>query len=379
MENEFENEFSSDFESDFENPSDNNIVTNDANENIPKPGNENTSNDNSINIPNAGSENVSDNDDENTPNGDNKNVIDNGKKTGLILAGGGAKGAYQVGVLKALKEAGLLDDVGYVSGDSIGAINAMLFCHNDIDFMYKVWENINMPEVFEPEMDLFSENPNLFSRNQVTDMMNKFISEDVVRNLPYTVFAGVSRVENGEYYPEYMKLNGHTKKEMIDILLASSAMPVVYESVNINGKEYLDGGLTDNEPLKPLYDMGIRRFIIIGLNHARQFPAHKYPGAECFVIYPSHDLGDLFSGTMNYKTEAKHFRQQLGYKDGQLAIKTVFEKDPIYISLINEINRTNYLEIKNNMKVETAQRELGASIDKHMEYFNQIADKYKDY
>jgi NTE family protein len=82
---------------------------------------------------------------------------------------------------------------------------------------------------------------------------------------------------------------------------------------------------------------------------------------------------------MNYKTEAKHFRQQLGYKDGQLAIKTVFEKDPIYISLINEINRTNYLEIKNNMKVETAQRELGASIDKHMEYFNQIADKYKDY
>ena len=229
MENEFENEFSSDFESDFENPSDDkNTVTND---------------------------------DKNAPNGDNKNVIDNGKKTGLILAGGGAKGAYQVGVLKALKEAGLLDDVGYVSGDSIGAINAMLFCHNDIDFMYKVWENINMPEVFEPEMDLFSDNPNLFSRNQVTDMINKFISEDVVRNLPYTVFAGVSRVENGEYYPEYMKLNGHTKKEMIDILLASSAMPVVYESVNINGKEYLDGGLTDNEPLKPLINRQTTCFI----------------------------------------------------------------------------------------------------------------------
>ena len=267
-------------------------------------------------------------------------VFDASKATGLVLSGGGAKGAYQVGVLKALGEAGLLDDVKYISGDSIGAINAMLYCLGDSDFMYDVWEKINMPEVFEFDPDLFSDNPQLFSRDKVKSMMN-----------------------------DYLK----------DILLASSAMPVIYEAVKINGKEYLDGGLTDNEPIKPLYDLGVRRFIIIGLDNNKIFEHYKYPGAECYAIYPSHDLGDLFSGTLNYITNAKHFRELLGEKDGKLAVKTHFEKDPTYISLRNEINRTNYLEIKNTLKVETAQRELGASINKHMDYFNKIYDKYKDF
>lgn len=306
-------------------------------------------------------------------------VFDPSKATGLVLSGGGAKGAYQVGVLKALGEAGLLDDVRYISGDSIGAINAMLYCLGDSDFMYKVWEKINMPEVFEFDPDLFSDNPQLFSRDKVKSMMNDYLKEDIVQNLPYTVYAGVTRLENGQYFPEYMKLNGHTKQEMIDILLASSAMPVIYEAVKINGKEYLDGGLTDNEPIKPLYDLGVRRFIIIGLDSNKIFEHYKYPGAECYAIYPSHDLGDLFSGTLNYITNAKHFRELLGEKDGKLAVKTHFEKDPTYISLRNEINRTNYLEIKNTLKVETAQRELGASINKHMDYFNKIYDKYKDF
>ena len=299
--------------------------------------------------------------------------------TGLVLSGGGAKGAYQVGVLKALAEAGLLKDVSYISGDSIGAINAMLYCLGDSQFMYDVWENINMPEVFEPDPDLFSNNPKLFSRDKVTSMMNEYLKDDVIRNLPCVVYAGVTRLEGVRYFPEYMKLNGHTKNEMIDILLASSAIPIVYEAVRINGKEYLDGGLTDNEPIKPLYDLGVRRFIIIGLDSDKVFEHYKYPDAECYAIYPSHDLGDLLSGTMNYEIKAKHFREMLGEKDGKLAVKTHFEKDPTYISLRNEINRTNYLEIKNTLKVETAQRDLGASIDKHMAYFNKIYDKYKDF
>ena len=306
-------------------------------------------------------------------------VFDPSKATGLVLSGGGAKGAYQIGVLKALGEAGLLKDVKYISGDSIGAINAVLYCLGDSDFMYKVWEGINMPEVFDFNPDLFSDNPQLFSRAKVRSMMNSYLKDDIIQNLPYIVYVGVTRLENGQYFPEYMMLNGHSKEEMTDILLASSAMPVLYEAVRINGSDYLDGGLTDNEPVKPLYDLGVRRFIIIGLDSNRVFPAYKYPDAECYVIYPSHDLGDLFSGTMNYVPKAKRFREMLGEKDGKLAVKTLFEKDPTYISLKNEINRTNYLEIKNTLKVENAQKVLGASIDKHMKYFNDIYEKYKDY
>ena len=351
-----EAEFEADFEADFE-------TNHDAGSNA------NTAGDGSVDdIPSVEAEIVE----------EKKEFVPKGK-TGLVLAGGGAKGAYQVGVLKALSEAGLLDDVGYISGDSIGAINAMLYSIGDIPSMYDTWENINMPEVFESGMDLFSDNPRLFSRNKVQNMMNLLLTRDKVENLPYVIYAGVTRLENGAYYPEYMKLNGKSKEEMIQILLASSAIPIVYEAVRINGKDYLDGGLTDNEPIKPLYDLGIRRFIIIGLNSAKTFNYSKYPDAECFVIYPSHDLGDLLSGTMNYETTAKHFRQMLGEKDGQLAVKTIFEKDPIYISLRSEINRTNFLEIQNTLRVEKAQSELGASIDSHMKYFKDIENRFKDY
>ena len=47
--------------------------------------------------------------------------------TGLVLAGGGGKGIYQVGIMKSLAEAGLLDDIVAVSGTSIGGVNAVLF------------------------------------------------------------------------------------------------------------------------------------------------------------------------------------------------------------------------------------------------------------
>ena len=60
------------------------------------------------------------------------------KGTGLVLAGGGGKGIYQVGVLKSLAEAGVLDDIKAVSGTSIGGVNAVLFSEglvgNGLDF-----------------------------------------------------------------------------------------------------------------------------------------------------------------------------------------------------------------------------------------------------
>ena len=60
------------------------------------------------------------------------------KKIGLVLGGGGAKGAYQVGVLKALKEYKLLKHVDCVSGTPIGALNAMKVLEKDVDGAIKI-------------------------------------------------------------------------------------------------------------------------------------------------------------------------------------------------------------------------------------------------
>ena len=63
-------------------------------------------------------------------------------KVGLSLGGGGAKGAYQIGVLKALEEYNLIDSINVISGVSIGAINAYFYlCSNNSQTVYDIWLN----------------------------------------------------------------------------------------------------------------------------------------------------------------------------------------------------------------------------------------------
>ena len=64
-------------------------------------------------------------------------------KIGLVLGGGGAKGAYQAGALKAMKEANLIKNITYVSANSIGTINALMFMSDKIDESYDIWLKIN--------------------------------------------------------------------------------------------------------------------------------------------------------------------------------------------------------------------------------------------
>ena len=80
-----------------------------------------------------------------------------GKGIGLVLAGGGGKGAYQVGVLKVLQEQGLLEDVTAISGASIGAVNAMLYSMNDMERMYQAWNEIDMDTVFDIDLNMLAE------------------------------------------------------------------------------------------------------------------------------------------------------------------------------------------------------------------------------
>ncbi|HAX74186.1 MAG TPA: patatin, partial [Firmicutes bacterium] len=64
-------------------------------------------------------------------------------KIGLVLSGGGAKGAYEAGVIKALWDLGLNKQIKVVSGTSIGVINALIFCMDDLSIVEDGWNCIN--------------------------------------------------------------------------------------------------------------------------------------------------------------------------------------------------------------------------------------------
>ena len=71
----------------------------------------------------------------------------NNTKYGLVFAGGGTKGAYQVGALKALKEMHI--KIGAVSGASIGSINGALFVQGDLKLLEDLYHNIEMKDIME--------------------------------------------------------------------------------------------------------------------------------------------------------------------------------------------------------------------------------------
>ena len=73
-------------------------------------------------------------------------------KTAIVLAGGGSRGAYQIGVWKALREMGI--DYQLVTGTSVGALNGVLMVQQEYDKALAVWENISSQQVLGDMLEL---------------------------------------------------------------------------------------------------------------------------------------------------------------------------------------------------------------------------------
>ena len=303
------------------------------------------------------------------------------KGIGLVLAGGGGKGAYQVGVLKALKEKGLLDEVTAISGASIGAVNAMLYAQENIELMYKAWDEIDMLTLFDVELEMLLNNRPYFSRSEMLALVGKYIDFDLVKYGKYKIYNSICKISNDGTAPvaEYRCLNDLDIENIKKVLLASTALPVIYEAVEIDGNYYRDGGICDNEPIKPLYDAGIRDFIIIGLKHGKNFNYTKWPDANIIAIYPSRDLGDLVDGTLDFSNKSIMYREMLGYKDGLRSVKTHFEKDEMYINLEPQLALSDYNEVLMNLRTQSTIKTVESRVNANIDKFNEIANKYSKY
>ncbi len=296
---------------------------------------------------------------------------------GLVLSGGGGKGAYQIGVLRALKEEGKLDAVAAVAGTSIGAINAVLFIMDDYDKAYKTWDDINMGVLFDLDPAMLAQGKLYFSRDEMNRLMNQYIDYPKIAGSSIDIYCGVAEeLPGSQYRAEYMKLNGKSISEIQNVLTASTAMPVVYDTVTINGRKYRDGGVVDNEPIRPLYDAGIRNFIVVGLTAGRKFSSDAFPDAEFIVIDPTHDLGDVFSGTLNFSEGDKTIKRTLGYKDGKRSIKTHFEKDPAYLSMAPALAARDYEETVREYERQKRVSALESSVNSSLDYIAEIEKKY---
>lgn len=196
--------------------------------------------------------------------------------TALVLAGGGAKGAYQVGVIKQLLKFGIKFDL--VTGSSIGAFNGVLlaeFINSGLDsnsvgtkmkeawlqndhFLSLNWGGF-LYNLFKP-LDI----PSIFSNSYIKKILLEYIPVD--RKFSDYTRCQLSVTGTNLNRRELINFDYNSLTPVIKAVLASMAYPVGFPAVEIEGDFYIDGGALSNVPLKEAILWGAQNIYVIFLN-----------------------------------------------------------------------------------------------------------------
>ncbi len=267
-------------------------------------------------------------------------------RVGLVLSGGGGKGAYEIGVWKAIKELNIDNYIKVVSGTSIGAINAALFAQDDFEEAMKMWKEVTIEKLLPINnkglikkgvtLAIGSKNMNLVKkymakqleqgdvpRDGAKDIIKKYINIEKLKKSQKICY--VSCTEMPEFSPKYFRINDYEEESAKSILLATACLPTIYESEEIHGKTYLDGGLVDNTPIKPVYEEGCDIIIVVLLSKQAKIKRDDFPDARIIEIIPSDIETKILDGLLNLDEESKNKRIQRGYNDTKDLLEPIFE------------------------------------------------------
>ncbi len=172
-------------------------------------------------------------------------------KLGLALSGGGAKGFAHCGALQAMEDFGLKPDI--ISGTSAGAIAGSLYAAGnspvEISKMFFGKEFAHFVKVLLPKSGLFDHAP-----------FKTFLEENLkvkrLEDLPIPMYVVASDLDHG-----VSKV--FTEGDLAPCILASCALPVIFNPVVIDGVHYVDGGIFQNFPVSPIKNLCEK---VIGIN-----------------------------------------------------------------------------------------------------------------
>jgi NTE family protein len=292
---------------------------------------------------------------------------------GLVLSGGGGKGAYQVGVWRALCELGWDTRIKAISGASVGALNAVLLSSVSEPRAEVIWKSITPLQFLD--IDLPLQGDGIFSREGLTQLIQANLDLSRIKDNPVDLYADTSQLEeDGHYITRYYHLNEKNAMEIQQILLASSAIPVAYSSVTIDGRPQRDGGYTTPYPVKPLRDLGLKKILVVAMS-LTDFDPRFYPDLDFTVIKPSRDIGYLLDGTLDFSAKGAQFRMELGYYDALRTLRA-YESgelgDPQYAKAHAIDAETDYQQIQ----VEMRKQQLSQNVDEHKNKLDEILKKY---
>jgi len=249
-------------------------------------------------------------------------------KYSLVLEGGGAKGAYQGGAIKALVELGI--EIEAVVGTSIGALNGAMIAQGEFESLYDLWYYIKPTMLMSGDEKVLKSLINFdFDKGSMKDalsylgqtikdgglditplkeLIDERIDEDEIR--ASNVNFGLVTVSLTEFKTMEVFLDEIPKGKLKDYLLASAFLPV-FKTEKLDGKTFLDGAFHDNFPIGMLIKNGYKNIVGIEIQGRGLRQKVDLTGCNVINIVPHESIG----GTLEITEERSRHNLNLGYYD----------------------------------------------------------------
>ena len=249
-------------------------------------------------------------------------------KRGLVLQGGGAKGAYAAGAIKALTQKKIYFDCA--CGTSIGAVNAAFYACKKLDAMYKLWLNTDYDEIFGVDCGVIHNLTNgIFKKSDIKkgfDMLSDVIENKgidttnmkkfLAKHLKESQFRrskidfGLNTYNLTDKCPVEIFKKDIPEGKLVEYIMSSAYLPFFKFEKIIDGKYYIDGGVYSDCPVDMLIDAGYEEIYVIKA-FRDNIKYKKINGIKKHIIEPRENLGSI----MSFTKEASKYRMDLGYYD----------------------------------------------------------------
>ncbi len=247
------------------------------------------------------------------------------KKIGLVLEGGGARGAYEVGVIDAIIESGRKIDV--VVGTSIGAINGIFVAMDRIEELRKLYLEVGLSDVLAGDEKTLEKLVNLepdrgavryvlesikakgLDISPLRELLEESVDEELARNSGIDFGLTTIGVNGIDIQPMQMYLEDIPKGMLVDYILASASIPI-FKPHYIGEYRMIDGAYYDNLPINMLDRFELDEIIAVRVYGIGRVPEVKDSLLDKVTyVLPSENLGNWIS------IDKLRYNIDLGYRD----------------------------------------------------------------
>lgn len=244
-------------------------------------------------------------------------------KLGLVLSGGGSKGAYEIGVYKALKK--LKKEINIVTGTSVGAINGVFVAQNDLKGSLNFWDHVTFKNIYDenefPQVEdeklskIYLQYAKSFINEGGLDIYKmKNIFDDYFKPSKFfnsNINYGLVTYNFTSKKPVLKTKQELTKNNIKDYVLASASCYPAFKPYLIDNEMYIDGGYYDNLPINLAIDLGATEIIAVDLRAIGFKKIIKDKSVDITYITPRNKIGSfLVFDKMQARKAIK-----LGYND----------------------------------------------------------------